>query len=285
MNALKISYKKKNYFFNICLVVSIVLSCICFVTYNSPVGSFLSKATNFIATPLQSAASAIYDGFSSITDHFQSVKKLSEENERLLKENMRLSSLDSQNRLLQKENDDLYAYLELKKDRSDFEFVNAKVIARSSSNYIATFTLDKGSFHGIKSNMPIIDSDGYLIGVVYSTDFTSSKCRYITSYDVNIGVYNENSGSTGILTGDFEMFTKNRCLIKGFSEDSTTKIGDRILTSGIGSTYPKGLILGTVSEIISQPDTHTKSAVVAPKEDLFETDNLMIISDFSRIYE
>lgn len=282
---MKISYKKKNNFFNICLVVSIVLSCVCFVTYTSDVGSFLSKAVNFIATPIQNGATIVYDSLSSLTDHFKSVKKLSEENEKLKKENMRLSSLDSQNRLLQKENDDLYAYLELKKDRSDFEFVNAKVIARSSSNYIATFTLDKGSFHGVKANMPIIDSDGYLVGVVYSTDFTSCKCRYITSYDVNIGVYNENSGSTGILTGDFEMFTKNRCLIKGFSNDSTTKTGDRILTSGIGSTYPKGLILGTVSEIIPEPDTHTQSAIVSPKEDIFEADNLMIISDFSRVYE
>ncbi len=262
-----------------------ILSCVCFVTYNSPVGSFLSKTVNFIATPLQSAAVQVYDGISTLTTHFQSIKKLSDENLKLKQENMRLSSLESQNRLLQKENDDLYAYLELKRDRSDFEFVNAKVIARSSSNYIATFTLDKGSFHGIASNMPIIDSDGYLVGVVYSTDFTSCKCRYITSYDVNIGVYNENSGSTGILTGDFEMFTKNRCLIKGFSEGSKAKPGDRILTSGIGSTYPKGLILGTVSEIIPEPDTHTQSAVVMPKEDIFEADNLMIISDFSRIYE
>ena len=42
----------------------------------------------------------------------------------------------------QKENEMLYNFLELKKERNDIKFVNADIISRVSSNYTSEITFD-----------------------------------------------------------------------------------------------------------------------------------------------
>jgi len=281
----KIRYRKSNGFFYICLVISLLLSFICFVSYRSPVGSFVSNTVNLITSPLQKAGKYTFDIIGGVGDYFYSVKKLSEENRHLKSEVDRLSSLEAQNEILRKQNESLYGFLELKKIHSDFSLCDAKIIARTSSNYVSEFVVDKGTFHGIKENMPVIDDAGRIIGIVFSSDFQSSRCRYITSYDVNIGVYDERTGNTGILSGDFGTASRSKCLIKGLMTQTDISIGDRILTSGLGDIYPEGLLVGTVEELIPDASSQTVTAVVSPEENVFTADTIMIVTDFNRTYE
>ena len=282
---MKIRYRKSNSFFYLCIVTAIILSFICFVSYKSPVGNIVSNTVSFITTPVQKVGKYTFDLVSGVADYFSSVKKLSEENRYLKSEIDKLSSLEAQNEILRKQNESLYSFLELKKLRSDFSLCDAKIIARTSSNYVSEFIIDKGSFHGIKENMPVIDDVGRIIGIVFSTDIQRSRCRYITSYDVNIGVYDEKTGNTGLLSGDFGTSSRSKCLIKGLMSETDIGTGDRILTSGLGDIYPEGLIVGTVVELIPDAGSHTLTAVVSPDENIFSADNIMVITDFTRIYE
>ncbi len=245
----------------------------------------MSNAVNTITSPLQFAGKYTFDLCKGAFDYFSSVKKLSEENRTLQSEVERLSALEAQNEILRKQNESLYEFLELKKERNDFKLSDAKIIARTSSNYVSDFIINKGSFHGLKQNMPVIDSDGRLIGVVFSVDLQSARCRYITSYDVSVGVYDEMTGNTGVLSGDFGLFSQNKCLIRGLLTQTEISVGDRILTSGVGDIYPAGLLIGTVEKLVPDANTHTVTAVVNPGENIFESDSIMVITDFTRTYE
>lgn len=282
---MKIRQKKNNNFFVIMLCLSFVLSALCFASYNSGTSHFLAKGIGLVVTPLEICTDGIADAFGNIKKYTTSIDKLTQENLELSKTIEELTEQNQKSALIQKQNDDLYKFLELKKERNDFVLTDAKVISRTSSNYISKFTIDKGSFHGISENMPVITSDRSVMGVVYSVNLTSSECLCITSYDTTLGVFDERSGSTGFLSGDFELFSKNKCIMTDIHEQADIKVGDKILTSGLGDIYPSQLVIGKVTDIFADPGTYTQTAHIQPSQSIFTEDNVMVITAFNRVYE
>ncbi len=282
---MKVTYKKRNIFFPVCFIIAVILCAVCFGAWNSGAGNVASNVVNVTVSPLQYCANGISDTIEDATSYFSNHKKLVEENKTLKAENAKLHSVEAQNKQLMRENEDLYGYLELKKERIDFKLANARIIARTGSNYSSAFVIDKGTFHGIKANMPIINSNGALLGVVLSADKTSSKCLSLTSYDINVGVYNERTGITGMLNGSYELFADGKCSVSNLPSQTDIKAGDRIFTSGMGDIYPGGLIIGTVESTHLDAQSHTKSAVVKPEASQFNEDNIMVITSFERTFE
>ena len=282
---LKIPHRKKDLYMPIMFAVSILLSIICFASHSSGTSTLLSNGLSLITTPLRIAAKSTYSGISSVTGYFSDINELKKENELLTKQNKLLTEENSEYKALKAENDSLYKFLELKKERVDYKFTNANIVSKSAVGYSEIFTIDKGSFHGIKENMPIISDEGALIGITYSVEATSSRCKSILSYDVNVGVYNKETGETGILSGSFETFSQNRCVIKGFSDNTAVTPGSKIFTSGLGEIYPRDLVIGSVYGFIPEPGTHTRNAVVALDKSIITSDSIMVITSFEKIYE
>lgn len=282
---MKIPHRKKDLYFPILFGAAVLLSVICFASHSSGTSTLLSQGLSLVTTPLRSAAKGVYNICFSAGEYFTDVNRLKEENKLLKKENKKLSDENSTLRRLEKENDSLYKVLELKRERNDFEFTNANIISRSSSGYTDIFTLDKGSFHGVKAGMPVVSDEGALIGITYSVEATSARCKSILSYDVNVGVYNEASGETGILSGSFETFPDGTSIIRDIPDEASVKKGDKILTSGLGDVYPRNLIVGTVDRLIHDKSSHTRNAVVIPHESTFASEYVMIITSFERTYE
>ena len=269
----------------IMFAVSILLTIICFASHSSGTSTILSKGLSLVTTPLRIMAKGTYNSLSSVTDYFSDINSLKEENELLVKQNQALAEENAQYKTLKSENDSLYKFLELKKERVDYKFTNANIVSKSAVGYSEIFTIDKGSFHGIKENMPVISAEGALIGITYSVESTSTRCKSILSYDVNVGVYNKETGETGMLSGSFETFSQNRCVIKGLSNNTTITPGSKIFTSGLGEIYPRDLYIGTIYGFIPEMGSHTKNAVVALDDSIITSDSIMVITSFERIYE
>ncbi len=265
--------------------IAILLSIICFASHSSGTSTILSKGLSFVTTPLRSGAKTVYDLCSSAGTYFSDINELKKENERLTKLNKTLAEENAEYQAVKDENDALYKFLELKKEHTDYTFTNANIVSRSSSGYTSIFTLDKGSFHGIKENMPVISDEGALIGVTYSVEATSTRCKSLLSYDVNVGVYDKETGETGILSGSFETFDKNRCIIKGVPNETTLVPGSKIYTSGLGEIYPRDLVIGSVYGFIPEQGSHTKNAVIALDDSVITSDSIMVITSFERVYE
>lgn len=282
---MKIPHKKRDFFIPISLVCAVLLSVICFLSHSSGTSTVLSSALSVVTTPLRGAAKGIYNVCSSVGNYFSDISELKSENKLLRRENKLLKEENASLQLLENENESLYKFLELRKERTDFKFTNANIISKSASGFSSFFTIDKGSFHGIKEGMPIISDDGALVGITYSAEPSSTRCLSILSYDLGIGVYNENTGETGILSGSFETFADSRCLISGIPDDTLVSVGDKILTSGLGETYPRNLIIGTVESFIPDAGSHTRSAVINLDPSILAADSIMVITGFERIYE
>ena len=282
---MKIPHQKRDLFIPVSFLISIVLCVICFISHSSGTSTLLSNGLSMITSPLTNMTKFVYNGFSSVGGYFSDIDKLRAENERLEKENRLLSEENNSLQLLQNENDSLYGFLELKREHNDYKFVNSNIISKSSSGYSASFTIDKGSFHGIKSGMPVISDAGALVGITYSVDPLSTRCKSILSYDLSVGIYNQATGETGILSGSFDTFLDDKCTIGPIGEESQMQKGDRILTSGLGETYPRNLIIGTVDSFIPNEGSHSQNAVINLDESILDADYVMVITSFERAYE
>ena len=282
---MKASYKKKDHKF---VVMMLIISAFCCIltnaAYSSGVSNFAASVLGVVVSPLQKLAANAHEALWDLGAYFGDVKALKEENARLKEQVTELTRENSELAPLKEENDMLYHFLELKKDRADLKLVNAEIISRSVSNYTSDFTVDKGSVHGIKKNMAVVTEDGSLLGVIIEAGATYSRGKTLTSYDYSVGVKNERTGEPGMLSGNFELSVEGLCRVADLYDDADYAVGDIIRTSSLGDIYPPGLYVGTVKDIIPDKLGYTVSAVVEPSATVNDTDMVMIITDFDRTY-
>lgn len=275
---MKVIYKKKDRFFLLALIGALLVCVLNFSAYRSGVSGVAASALGFVVTPLQKLASGIHAQLSETAQYFQGMERLQKENAALRADILRLEREISELEPAKKENEMLSAFLELKRERTDIQFVSATVIGRSSSNYTSEFTIDKGSLHGLTKNMPVMAEDNTLLGILVEVGANYARGRTITSYDVSVGVKNERTGQPAILSGSLVLERKGFCEAADLSEESDWQLGDTVRTSGLGGIYPSGLYVGTVTELVPNALAHTMSAIIQPSHSVTDTDLVMVVT-------
>ena len=270
----------KNKFFIITLVVALLLSIVPTVLCAMGQGSYVRKALQTAAQPFSWAFTKIGEGLSGFSVYFQKLSDLQKENEELRAQLDDYRDRIYNAKMLEEENKWLSDYLGLKKEHSDFLFEEASVIGRESGNYSTVYTLSKGTMHDIKVNMPVITEDGV---VGYVTEVGPTWCRAVSIIETAsaVGAYIERSGELGLIEGSYELRFEGKCRMIRLPADADVHEGDRVLTSGLGSIYPRGLFVGEVVSVDADQYSRTLTAVVQPKVDYASLVKVMIIKDYT----
>lgn len=279
-----VATKRQSRFYILSIAVSVLLSLAALVSYYSGFSNILTGVVNIIVYPVNSCTSFVSEKIMSVGNYFGDIAKLKEENLRLKAENNSLYKEMATVDAIKAENEQLYAYLELKREYNKLSLVNSRIISKGSGNFLSTFTIDKGTAHGVKKNMPIITSNG-IIGIVIEEGPLTSRGITLISHNASVGVYLARTGAPGILRGDYKLSTEGKCKIAGLPVDTDVKIGDPVLTSGTGEIYPRDLSVGTVTEILKDSNTQTLTLVVTPSCDLVNEESVMVVTDFESGYE
>ena len=275
--------KVKTRFFPIMLAVSLLLCGISVAVYHTGVMTFVYDAVSLVTVPFEKAADGIDALFSNISAHFSDVDELRRENELLREENARLVAENRESHAVTEEYNKLREFMGLKNEHSEISFVDAKIVARDVG-HIRTFSLDKGSFHGISENMPVITADG-LLGIITEAGTHSSRGISIINHNTSVGVYLERTMTSAVLTGSFEHYGRGLCKIINLPTDADVVVGDTVYTSGYGGMYPKDIVVGTVVSVEHEPSNYTLSAVVQPAADMNLSDFVMVVTESRSFYD
>lgn len=199
-----------------------------------------------------------------------------EENERLKARIQDYASVQAEIQLLTQEKAELKELLDVQEDLSDYDPIQATVIARNPDQWDEKIILDRGSVHGVKANMAVMTAKG-LIGKITVVTNRTSTVELVTTQ-------NPNSRISAIVANDESIFG----LIEGYDEkrrelilrrlDTNAKVekGQKITTSGLGGIFPKGLYIGEVTEVTSDDHGLTKLAYVKPSDDFLTLNHVMI---------
>lgn len=171
-------------------------------------------------------------------------RKLDQENQRLRTENASLRQQNSTLAEAGRENLRLHQLLNLKRHLA-VSNVTARVIGRDASNWWKSIQIDRGTQDGIRENCPVLSADG-LIGKTVSV--TKGEARVLLLVDPNckISALLQDARQPGIVAGVDEKFTSAPRLQMTFvNRDAKLKPGETVVTSGLGSVFPKGILIGT----------------------------------------
>ncbi len=269
----------KSRFFVISLAVALLVSIVPGVLCAMGQGSYIRSAIITVASPFRWAFTKAGEGISGFSLYFRTLDELREENAALRAELEGYKSLVYDAELIGEENEFLSDYLGIKEEHVDFLFENATVVGREATNYRTVITLSKGSLHGIEVNMPVITEKG-LIGHITEVGSTWSKAEIITESSSAVGAYIERSGTLGVVEGTYELRTEGLCKMVYIEADSDIRVGDKVISSGIGEVYPRGLLIGKVTEVSVDERTRTLVATVEPAADLESISKVMIITEY-----
>ncbi|MDD2619179.1 MAG: rod shape-determining protein MreC [Syntrophomonadaceae bacterium] len=240
--------------------------------------SGIEKMLRNLYTPLQSGVSEFRVNLGNFTTAFNNKKTLNDKIKTLEQENRRIS-LDNQilreNQAELKRLRDIVAFKEA--SLATYDLLPARVISRSPNNWYQTLVIDKGSNAGVKKGMTVITPKG-LVGSVGSVGHNSAHINLITDREVAVGaILQENRDTSGIIEGRGDRTFLGMINVPYYS---TVKKNNRVITSGLSLTFPKGIFIGTVSEITRERGGLLMSASVKPAVDFDKLEEVLIITDY-----
>lgn len=181
---------------------------------------------------------------------------------------------------LGRENETLRRLLQLKQQNPQMRFVAAQVIGVGTSVIARTIEIDQGSVDGVRRGYPVINGQG-LIGLVQRVGWTSSEVLLLTDEKMSLYAQVVRTGARGRIRG-LGHAVDDQLELSEVLRSQDLKIGDRVMTSGLGRVFPKGLPIGEVITVKSQTGAQHLAAQVVSYVDFGRIEYVSVVISGSR---
>ncbi len=233
-------------------------------------------------TPIQNHLSVLVGDLSELVQTFRDLQELRRRNEELqsladslMIENVRLKELES-------ENETLRQLLQFTQANPTYSYKGAEVvghiIGQDPSNLLRSIIIDVGTDDGVAKGMPVVTDRG-LVGRIVEVSSKSSKVLLITDVSSSVNALIQSSRATGIVEGKAD----GGLVMKYIPQPVTVNVGDIILTSGLGATFPKRLVIGQVIAVHKRDIEMFQQADVKPTVDFDRLEVVLVITNFEPI--
>jgi rod shape-determining protein MreC len=224
-----------------------------------------SGAVLDIAAPVQRMIALPLEFVQDTWRHYVSILEVGERNAEL---NSRLAMLEEENLQLREALVASGRLERIAEIRADFEvpMLSSELVGVDPSPWFRSVLIDHGQSHGVRSGMPVISELG-LVGLVTATSTRAAKAMLVLDRQSAVDGIVQRSRSRGIVRGrgtdqlDFEF------VVRG----SNVRVGDIVISSGLGGVYPKGIRIGEVASVSD------------PGSELLQTAKLVPAVDFGRL--
>ena len=243
----------------------------------------LNVISGYFFVPIQKGIDVIGSSISISAADTKTKEELIKENEELRLIIEELNDKLDKNKVKQKELESLQNLYKLDQTYYDYETTGARIIAKGTSNWFNTFTIDKGSNDGIKPDMNVI-ADGGLIGIVVDVGVNYSVVRSIIDDTSNVSATISSTEDNCIVSGSLlTMSEENMILFADLDDDNSVAIGDAVVTSNISDKYMPGLLIGYISYIQNDPNDLTKSGKITTVADFKHLSDVLVIMEVKEI--
>lgn len=122
--------------------------------------------------------------------------------------------------------------------------VGAHVIGRPSDSREQSILIDRGTANGVRTGDAVIAAGG-LVGQVVEAGPWDARVRLITDTESGVAALIQRTRANGIVKGTLD----GPLELDFVDKTSAPVVGDVILTSGLGGIYPKGIVIGEVTNV------------------------------------
>lgn len=236
----------------------------------------LEKVGSSVLSPIQLGVSGTIGEVSSVFGTLQRVRDLATQNADYREEIDRLESELVRLRELEVENTDLRNLLGLKERTRPGTLLPVSVIGRDDTAYAQAITVDRGTTGGVVEGTVIVTHKG-LVGRVVKANPLSAKVMLLNDINSSVAIrLQSDTRATGILRGQSQ---GNSLVVVHIPQTDVIKVGDVVITSGIGEVYPEGLVVGKVTRVERNEADPFQAAAVEPAVDMNKLERLYALAE------
>jgi len=258
------------------LLVSIGMLTLYFRESESGLAHRVQDTALSVVAPLQyGSARAIQpfrDGWNWTADLFRAKS----ENERLRAELDELRAGVAEELVTQAENDELRSLLDMERKKvfpADARLVTARVIARSTTAWSSSVTIDVGSDQGVRRYDAVINGEG-LVGRVSRVTAKAAQVLLVTDQQSYVDAIVVPGAAQGIVAGS----VTGDLTLQYVDKKEEVKAGQYVTTSGIeGSLFIRGIPIGVVETVAVQDVDLYQSITVRPFADFRTLDIVSVV--------
>jgi rod shape-determining protein MreC len=223
------------------------------------------------AAPVQHAIARPFEAVRDTWDGYISLLHVKLQNDELEREVARLSEENLQLREALIASGRLQRIADMR-EHYEVPMLPAELVGVDASPWFRSVLIDRGRDRGVFSGMPVISEQG-LVGIITATSQRSAKAMLVLDRQTSVDGVIQRSRSRGTVRGrggdelEFEFVARN----------SDVQVNDLVITSGLGGVYPKGLFIGTISEV-SEPGTQLlRRATIRPAVDFGRLEEVFVM--------
>ena len=233
--------------------------------------SFFESLVVGITAPVQKAVWGVIGGIGSIWRGYFYLVGLEKDNRALKRELQELRLQMNRYREADLANERLRALLNFKKSIAT-PLLPAELVAFDPSGWFQTILIDKGRKDGVVQDMAVVSAEG-LVGRVIGVGNHHAKVLLIIDGNSAVDAFIQRSRARGVLVG----LGRELCLLEYVQRNEDVQLGDRVISSGMGGVFPKGLLVGTVREVVRGNSGLFQRVEVEPAVNFSRLEEVMVV--------
>lgn len=238
----------------------------------------VEKVAKDIGTVVLKVVSAPFNFVQDKIDEAIEKNNLYEKYKELKNKEEQVDSVIAQNENLQNEINKLKETLELNTILSDKVFLNATVVSRNIGYWYDEITIDKGSKNGVEKGMAVVTSKG-LIGQITKVSNYSSTVKLLSNENMSDKISVKIKVGDDYVYGLISMYDSktNTYTVEGISENVDIEKGADVVTTGMGTVFPSGLMVGTAQKVTTDNFDLSKVVEVKASVDFDDLDYVTVL--------
>ena len=237
---------------------------------------FMEEFITTVLAPVQSIVSNVGFNFRKIglstgelMTAYRDNQTLRAENEEIRQNNLNVTEVAAENARLR-------TMLDYKKASNQYDLVAATVVGRDLGTWNSTIIINRGSADGITKDMPVVTPQG-LVGSVVNVYTRVAKVQLILDPRSAVGalVQRPESRVAAIVEGSSVSPLTPRMV--NIARDADIIKSDKLITSGFGGIYPKGLLIGEVIDVVNEEGGLLKYAYLRPAVDFGRLEEVSVV--------
>lgn len=244
-------------------------------------GGYLTPLSRILLNPVVSAQTWIATRYQAVQSFIQAPQdtiRLRQRNTDLEAEVSRLQAqvIELQQRI--SETSILSALVDFARANPEYSYQGAAVIGYDTSPFLRYVLINRGSDQGLRRGMPVVTQQG-LVGRIAAVTSSAARVQLITDTTSTVNVRLDPSGAQAVLNGQIT----GDVSLEMIPQDTTIEVGDLVLTSGLGGSYPPNLLVGQVSSVRSQAQDLFQRASVQTAVDFSQLEIVLVITNFTPV--
>jgi len=205
--------------------------------------NFVERGAMTVFAPILKPAARLSGFFEDIWDGYINLVNVQRENLMLRDEIKELNARVVAGNEAVKSNQRLESLLEMK-NTVNAPTLTSMVVGEDVSSWFRTMIIDRGSTSGIRNGMAVVAADG-VVGQIVKVAPSTSRVLLLSDHASGIAATIQRSRARGVVKGKGD----GLCSLEFATREEDVKVGDIVVSSGIGGVFMKGLSIGEVTMV------------------------------------